>query len=233
MPKLLAIAFDLDDTLYPERDYALSGFGAVAEWAEAELGLPREQVYAELKSLFEAGVRRTTFDRWLEGHGLTPETWLAAMVKQYRQHVPDLTPFPEVVEVLNSLRGSYRLAILTQGYADGQRSKIQALGIERFFETILILGESERAQWKPSRKAFEPLLGELGLAADRVAYVGDNPEKDFYGARQLGIRTVRVRRSGSEHGHKEPADSSFAPDEEVSDLRGVPEVLGLELRLSR
>lgn len=233
MRKLRAIAFDLDDTLYPERDYALSGFSAVATWAEAALGMPQEQVYDELKGLFAAGVRRTTFNQWLEGHGLASETWLAEMVNQFRQHVPELDPFPEVVELLRGLHGSYRLAILTQGYASGQRSKIKALDVEHYFEKILILAETEREQWKPNRKAFERLLTELDLPADQVVYVGDNPEKDFYGARQVGIRTVRVRRAGAEHGHKEPIDPSYAPDLEVGDLQALPEALGLELRLIR
>src|SRR4030066_168009 len=35
-----AIGFDLDDTLYPERAFVLSGFGAVAGWIEAAVGLP-------------------------------------------------------------------------------------------------------------------------------------------------------------------------------------------------
>jgi putative hydrolase of the HAD superfamily len=233
MRKLRAIAFDLDDTLYPERDYALSGFSAVATWAEAALGMPQEQVYDELKGLFAAGVRRTTFNQWLEGHGLASETWLAEMVNQYRQHVPELDPFPEVVELLRGLHGSYRLAILTQGYASGQRSKIKALDVEHYFEKILILAETEREQWKPNRKAFERLLTELDLPADQVVYVGDNPEKDFFGARQVGIRTVRVRRAGAEHGHKEPIEPSYAPDLEISALQALPEALGLVLRLIR
>jgi putative hydrolase of the HAD superfamily len=35
----LILVFDLDDTLYPERQFALSGFAAAGRWAEAELGL--------------------------------------------------------------------------------------------------------------------------------------------------------------------------------------------------
>ena len=228
MLKLRVIAFDLDDTLYPEREYALSGFRAVAEWAEAALELPRTQVYAELKALFESGVRRNSFNRWLEGRGLPPGIWLEVMVNHYRQHVPELAPFPGTVELLENLHGSYRMAILTQGYAAGQRGKIKALAVERYFDTILILGETEREQWKPSRRAFERLLAQLNVRSDQVAYIGDNPEKDFYGARQLGIRTVRVRRPGGEHTHKEPIDPSYAPDVQVNEFSAVPEALNLE-----
>lgn len=233
MPKLLAIAFDLDDTLYPEREYALGGFRAVAEWAEAALGIPQRQVYAELQGLFESGVRRNSFNRWLVGHGFLPDSRLGDMLNHYRQHVPELAPFPGVIELLETLYGSYRLAILTQGYRAGQRSKIKALAVEHYFETILILDETEREQWKPSRRAFERLLAQLKLRSDEVAYVGDNPEKDFYGARQLGIRTVRVRRPGGEHAHKEPIDPSYAPDLEVNEFSALPEALSLQPRLIR
>ncbi|MGQ9635778.1 MAG: HAD family hydrolase, partial [Bryobacteraceae bacterium] len=33
------VAFDLDDTLYLERDYVRSGFEAVGEWAKERLGI--------------------------------------------------------------------------------------------------------------------------------------------------------------------------------------------------
>ena len=35
--------FDLDDTLYPERQFALSGFDAAERWAAAELGISRSR----------------------------------------------------------------------------------------------------------------------------------------------------------------------------------------------
>jgi hypothetical protein len=37
-----AIVFDLDDTLYPERDYVLRGFRAVAAWSDPNLGIPAD-----------------------------------------------------------------------------------------------------------------------------------------------------------------------------------------------
>ena len=59
VPKWRAIVFDLDDTLYPERDYVLSGFRAIARWAAEHLRIPAEDGYRELAELFAAGVRET------------------------------------------------------------------------------------------------------------------------------------------------------------------------------
>jgi putative hydrolase of the HAD superfamily len=60
MPALRAVIFDLDDILYPERAYVLSGFHAVAAWAEEQLKIPRRLGFAELRQLFEDGVRGNT-----------------------------------------------------------------------------------------------------------------------------------------------------------------------------
>ena len=57
MSKLEAVVFDLDDTLYPERSYVLSGFSAVADWAERTLAIPRATVLADLRAYFDSGVR--------------------------------------------------------------------------------------------------------------------------------------------------------------------------------
>ena len=125
---LKAIVFDLDDTLYPERQYALSGFSAVADWAESTVGISRERGYSELVAYFEDGVRGDTFNRWLEAHGIEPELWMPEMVKCYRDHSPSLEPYPETHSVLRSLRGRYRLGLITQGHGPGQRHQQRRLG---------------------------------------------------------------------------------------------------------
>jgi len=55
-------------------------------------------------------------------------------------------------------------------------------------------------------------------------YVADNPRKDFIGARQLGWRTVRVRRDGGEH-HRYEASVAEAADVEIASLRELPRLI--------
>lgn len=225
MPQLKAVIFDLDDTLYPERSYALSGFAAVARWAEAQFGVPRQQGYAELKQLFEAGVRGDTFNRWLAQRALAEDDWVAAMVHEYREHTPTLEPYPEAAPLLERLQADYRLALVTQGYRPGQQRKLQALGLAAYFDPVIIMGEEERELWKPSREPFERALSALQIEGPQGAYIGDNPLKDFLGARQLGMATVWVRRPQGEHAQKEPPTPEHAPDVQVGDLAAVPTAL--------
>ena len=138
---LKAIVFDLDDTLYPERQYALSGFAAVADWAESSLGIPSEQGYSELEAYFEEGIRGDTFNRWLQAHGKEPDKWIPEMVRCYRDHTPKLEPYPETHSVLQKLSCDYRLGLITQGHKPGQQRKLEALELTGYFEAIMIMGE--------------------------------------------------------------------------------------------
>ncbi|MBU0717731.1 MAG: HAD family hydrolase [Planctomycetes bacterium] len=68
-PTIAAVVFDLDDTLYPERAYAFSGFDAVAATFEDLLGDP-EQTAADMRRIFEHGDRRRVFNTLLAERGV-------------------------------------------------------------------------------------------------------------------------------------------------------------------
>lgn len=225
MKTLSAVIFDLDDTLYPERDYALSGFAAVASWAEGALGVPYTEGYAALRRMFETGVRGDTFNRWLAERSLPKQPWIPQMVQVYREHTPDLQPFEDTLPLLDRLRERHPLALITQGYRPGQQRKLEALELTEYFDPTVIMGEEERAHWKPSSQPFERALSELGVRAEQSAYIGDNPLKDFLGARLLGMKTIWVRRPGGEHASKQPPTPEHAADEELTELAAVPAAL--------
>ena len=217
-----AIIFDMDDTLYPERNFVFSGFLAVSVWAEAHLGIMAEDAFAELWKYFVDGVRGNTFDLWLEGRGFRPETYRDDLVKIYRTHKPSLTPFREVPPLLESLKGRFKLALLADGYLDVQRRKLRALAIAHYLEVVVFSDAFGRGSWKPSTRPFECVLSELGIAPDVAVYVGDNPLKDFYGAKQLGMFTIQLNTPTGEYCHLTPPSVQHAADKvcnSFSDLR--------------
>jgi putative hydrolase of the HAD superfamily len=219
--------FDLDDTLYPERGYVRSGFRTVADWAERRLNLSPVIVQAQLDSLFDGGFRGDAFQWWLSEHGL-PESLLPEMVKIFRDHEPRITFFPETEEVLNGLKPRFQLGLVTEGRRTAQEAKIRVLGLDRWIQAVVILGEEDKAEWKPSRKPFERILSQLSIAGKEAAYVGDNPHKDFRGARETGMHTVRIRRAGGLHAGEEPAGAHDGPDCEI---RNLEELNGLFTQL--
>lgn len=225
MNKWQAVIFDLDDTLYPERDYVTSGFRAVAEWAEAQLSIPTGQGWAELRAYFEAGIRGDTFNRWLIQHNLDPEPLVPQLIKVYREHQPQIAPFPEVPELLARLRCACRIGLISDGYLEVQQRKITALALAPYFNAIVFSDEWGRTAWKPSPQPFKVALKRLQVVAAQSVYVADNPVKDFLGARAAGLKTVQVLRSDGEYAARLPPSVEHAPDRVIATLEELESTL--------
>lgn len=221
-----AVLFDLDDTLYPEQAFILSGFRAAARHGASVLGLDAAALEEACVRLFTAGRRGDIFDAALRslGRPASPET-VATLVEAYRTHVPRLCLPEETAMVLRALRPRYRLGVVTDGYAAVQRRKVAALGLERFLDVIIYTDDWGRAAWKPAPAGFVAALQRLGIAPVQALYVGDNPAKDFIGARALGLNTIRLRVPGREHASVR-LDAAHEADVEITSLASLLDLLG-------
>jgi len=219
-PPIRAVVFDLDDTLYRERDYVLSGFRAVGRF----LGRPG-QLWAWMWRRFLAGRRTEMFDALSErfGLGLGPEG-IRRLVEVYRTHRPTIRPCRGVVGLLRTLRRRrLRCGLLSDGYLPAQRLKLSALGIEGCFDAILFTEALGREAWKPSPRGFEAIRRRLQTPPHACAYVADNPAKDFLAPNQLGWLTVQWRRPNQLHADNPPP----AGGEPQKIVRTGPELLRL------
>lgn len=219
-----AVVFDLDDTLYPEREYVLSGFDAAATWVELVFGVPAAEARSELRGLFDAGVRGDTFDRWLVSRGL-PRIHVTELVRAYREHHPRLAPFPEVPALLGRLSSRLPLGLVSDGYLDVQRAKLTALGLASYFKAIVFSDEMGRDAWKPSTRPFRRVLDILGVEPEDAVYVADNCSKDFIGARATGMATIWARHSNGDYALREPASTGHAADWTIASLRDLEALL--------
>lgn len=90
---------------------------------------------------------------------------------------------PDVNEVLTVLARNYRLAVITNGFVSAQLPRMQAAGIEYFFEAVVV---SEAIGFaKPSPEIFHHALSRLNLTSAEVLYVGDSLKHDYAGATQV------------------------------------------------
>jgi putative hydrolase of the HAD superfamily len=219
------VLFDLDDTLYPESTYVLSGFRTVAQYLGEAYGVDIADTYARLAFAFKSGIRGNTFDLVLRDLGLSTQTGLVQrLVEVYRTHDPEITLHSDAARALSSLCSRLPIGLLTDGYASVQRRKVKALGIEPFFDAIVYSDDLGREHWKPSTVPFQYLLCRLGIEPKGAVYIGDNPSKDFIGARSLGITTIRVVRSGAEHCQTLP-EPGFEADYDLMTLDMLPAFL--------
>ncbi|WP_373539644.1 HAD family hydrolase [Chamaesiphon sp.] len=211
MHKLQAIVFDLDDTLYSERDFVLSGFRSVAKWAALNLEIDPELGYTTLFQLYSEGVRNNTFNRWLEIHQIDRPEIIPELLNIYRQHSPNIIPFADAIDLLKTLIGSYQIGLVSDGYLAVQQRKWLALNLDSFFDAVVFSDKLGRENWKPSTAPFALVLQQLQVSPPLSVYIGDNPRKDFLGARQLGMYTIQFKHPASEYGHIRPPTPAHQP----------------------
>jgi putative hydrolase of the HAD superfamily len=186
-----AIVFDLDDTLYPQEDYKRSGFKVVAEWTVKHSDLGYEACFNELERILsEKGPSyHYMFDDMTARMGLDREL-VPEMVRVFIQHKPQLTCYEGVFPMLSRLRRHFKLGILTDGPVDVQRKKVEALGLDSRIDKVLY--SDSLGKEKPDTELFAWFEKAFALPGAGFVYVGDNPVKDFTGAKKRNWKTVRV-----------------------------------------
>ena len=205
------VIFDLDDTLYNEKDYVRSGFRAVSDY----LGGGHE---AALWDYFQAG--KPAIDALLGELGREAEAETALHV--YRSHRPSIRPAPGIPELLERLRArNVKIGVITDGRPEGQRNKLAALGLA--VDDVIVTDELGGVQFrKPCDIAFRIMLTRWRLHPSEVIYVGDNPAKDFLAPRQLGMRTVYYRNPDGLYSENAPDDAGISAliDELLEEIDG-------------
>lgn len=179
--EIKGIIFDLDDTLYSEKEYIRSGFKAVSDYLGSD--------YTDrLWSFFEDG--KLAIDELLKE--IDKVHIKAEILEVYRSHYPDIHLYDGVKEMLVELRQrGYKLGIITDGRPEGQRNKIAALGLEPLVDDIIITDELGGNQFrKPCDIGFRILKTKWRIDSSKLVYVGDNPIKDFQAPIKLGISSI-------------------------------------------
>lgn len=203
-----AIAFDLDGTLF---DHAAAASAAVIQWIDANAWPVRDDA---VSTWFAIEDHR--FGEYAQG--------LVGLQEQRRRRVRDFLPFlgidvasdeedgysaqylalyranwvgfSDVRETLETLAArGYPIAVLTNGYHEQQRDKLEAIGALDLVDHLL--ASADLPAFKPDARAYQALRDALGLEAHEIAYVGDDVVADAYGARDAGLRSIHLDRSGA------------------------------------
>ncbi len=191
MKPVQAIVFDLDDTLYPQEAFKRSGFRVVSRWVSEHVGFDPSAVRVALERIMkEKGPSYPhMFDDLAACFGMDAHL-IPKMIQVFIEHEPSIDCHPGVLSMLARLRRDFRLGILTDGRLTVQQRKIRALGLEYAVDAILC--SDSMGLEKPASALFEWFEKTFHLPGDRLIYVGDNPDKDFVGARSRGWGTIRV-----------------------------------------
>lgn len=186
---LKVIIFDMDDTLYSEKEYVRSGYRKIAEIFQ-EIGDAEETLW---KFFLE---KKSAIDEFLNQKELFTEENKEACIKAYRFQEPDIHMYFGVREMLTRLIKQYHLALITDGRPEGQRAKIKALGLDEIFEYIILTDELGGIEYrKPNETAYRTIAGKFNVVFSEMGYVGDNIKKDFIAPIKLGMRSIWFQNS--------------------------------------
>ncbi len=196
MIKIKAVVFDLDDTLYFEPDYVMSGFRAVAQYVAERHGMDEHKVLNDLMEILQREGRGRVFDYWVEREGLQDLLTIPELVTVYWAHTPTIGFYPDVAPTLKRLRAKgILLGIITDGNLLAQTNKVQALGVEDMVDLVICTDAKGQAYWKPNPQVFMDALNSLNVRPNESVYVGNDPRKDFSGPEQIGMWAVHIERS--------------------------------------
>lgn len=199
MKNIQGYIFDLDDTLYCEHDYVRSGFQAVARWLSSRCShVTYEALYDSMLNEWKTNGRGRIFNDVCSQFHIDAE--VAELVSIYRQHEPVISLYEDAEKLLRALeRKEKKIGIITDGASEVQWRKIRALYLEKRIPCIVVSDDLGRECWKPSEAPYRKVVQCLNLPYEKCVYIGDNPNKDFCTARQLGMHTIRIVRPIGDH----------------------------------
>ncbi len=188
-------------------------------WSSYRAEMQESWVLGKTDSL---AVSREAWRRSLELCGCSSRAVVEAAVQIHAQVTREnFRLYEDVAETLAALKkANVRMALITNGPSDLQRSKLQILDIEHWFDAVVISGEIGRA--KPAAAVFDRAVRQTGIRPADVWHVGDSLEADVAGARAAGLTAVWLNRTGKTRNAEDPE-----PHFEIETLAGLTNILQL------
>lgn len=128
------------------------------------------------------------------------------------------SPLDGAISLIHALHGKANLGIITNGFADLQRIRLERMGLTDHFSFVVI---SEHVGFaKPHPGIFEHAFSMMDHPArEHILMVGDTPEADIQGGINAGIDTcwLNVDKRTAPHGMK--------PHYEVNSLKQLEDLL--------
>jgi len=217
-----AVIFDLDNTLIDFlRMKKLSCDAAVSAMIGAGLNADKEKATKELFDLYnQYGMEdKVIFQRLLEklAGEVNYEILASGIVAYRRVRASFLEPYPNVGKVLYELkRKSIKLAIVSDAPRLKAWIRLVSMKINHYFDLVVTFDDTK--EFKPSNKPFMVVFDKLELKPHECLMVGDWPERDIKGAKQLGMLTCFAK-------YGNPEASAPEADYEINDIKELLEIV--------
>lgn len=213
--KIDAISFDLDGTLYNHNQYVTAGFKRVSKIIKNREGV---EIYDDLiKKYYYDEEYEKTFNVVLEKYGIPTET-LPKFIREYHDKIGNLNTYCGIKALLEELSEDNMLAIVSDG--KNVRAKISETKIDDYF--CYVMSTQDHNFTKNVSKPFDDLLEYLGVKANSVLYVGNDPRVGFEHPNRLGMYTIWLRKGI--HADNDPERYSV-PNFQINTISGLKKTI--------
>ncbi len=218
-----AVIFDLDNTLLDFiRMKRSSVDAAVDAMIDAGLSVPKEEITRKIYEIYnQEGIEdQQIFNKVLkEQFGEIDYKILAAGIIGYRRAKDAaMVLYPRVNLALVTLaKMGIKMAVVSDAPRLSAWQRICELNLHHYFDVVVTFDDT--GERKPSPKPFQLALSELKCNPEEVLMIGDWPERDVAGAKQVGIKTVFAR-YGDTFGTKD-ADADY----EINDIMELIDII--------
>ncbi|MBN1785691.1 MAG: TIGR02253 family HAD-type hydrolase [Candidatus Methanofastidiosa archaeon] len=198
---ITTVFFDLDDTLYDTTRLAsLARRAAVHSMISKGLPLELEEGCSKLmKIIREKGSNFSNHFDILAEEVLGRKDFKivsAGIIGYHNSKFANIMPYDDTISTLIALkRMGLSLNIISNGRAVKQWEKVLRLGLEAFFDNVVI--SEEVGAEKPERRIYEIAMERAHCNPDDALFV-DNDIDCIIGANEVGMRTVLMNRSRKE-----------------------------------
>lgn len=192
-----AVIFDLDNTLIDFMKFKrVCCEEAINAMIDSGLKIPKKKALDTLYKLYrKKGVEDPKiFQTFLKTiSGKIDYQKLAYAINAYRKaRIGLLTPYPGVKRTLIKLKEKgLKLAVVSDAPKLKAWLRLTAMKIDAFFDVVVALEDTGKL--KPSRLPFRAALRELKVKPFECLMVGDRPDRDMKGAKQIGMKTCFAR----------------------------------------
>lgn len=187
-----AAIFDFDGTLL-NRDESVRLFieGQYRRLNNLLGHISREKYVSRFIELDNRGYvwKDIVYQRIVKEFNISKITWQELLQDYMNEFKHNCVPFPNLINMLGKLKkNNLILGMITNGIGKFQMDNIKALGIEKYFEVILI------SEWegikKPEPQIFNRAMEQLKILPYEGIFVGDHPVNDVKGAQNVGMKGI-------------------------------------------
>ena len=224
--RIKLLMFDLDDTLWPCKPTIIAAEETLYAWmqkrvpqiterhdSDALLHKRRDFMRERPDLLHDMSKLRIESLKALSDEIGLDYGWIDEAFDVFFHARQRVELFEDVAPALQTLSAEYRLVAVTNGNAD-----IALTGVDRWFE--FAVSAADVGYQKPHPLVFQTAMSKAGVTPAETVHIGDDEQRDIFGAYEAGVRTIWINRSDRDWNHTE-----CEADHHIRSLAELPEIL--------